>query len=91
MRRCLACASTSRVSSRIWTSLADDGAPSAAGRALAAKMRAFDARLSDADVEVIACGIDALRTTGATLAPKKKRLKNADEPLTAVRIDDDPA
>ena len=71
--------------------MADDDAPSATGRALAARMRAFEARLSDADVEVIARGIDALRATGATLSPKKKRLKNAVEPLTAVRIDDDSA
>ena len=59
--------------------------------ALAAAMRAFDARLSDADLEQIARGIDAQRKLGAQLSPKKKRLRNVDAPITIVPPPDPPA
>ncbi len=49
-------------------------------------MRAFDAALTDAQLDGIARGIDEARSHGAALSPKKKRLANAVEPLTAVRI-----
>jgi len=49
-------------------------------------MRAFDERLSDDQLDAIARGIDGQRALGAQLAPKRKPLRNADEPLTAVRI-----
>jgi hypothetical protein len=53
---------------------------------MAAGMRAFDSRLSDDQLDAIARGIDAQRALGAQLAPQKKPLRNAVEPLTAVRI-----
>jgi len=60
--------------------------PSGVARAIAAGMRAFDERLSDDQLDAIARGIDGQRALGAQLAPKRKPLRNADEPLTAVRI-----
>jgi hypothetical protein len=66
--------------------LAGDPAPSPAALALALEMRAFDATLSDAQVDAIARGIDEARAHGAELSPTKKRLRNAIEPITAVRI-----
>jgi hypothetical protein len=60
--------------------------PSEVARAIAAGMRAFDERLSDDQLDAIARGIDGQRALGALLAPKKKPLPNAVEPLTAVRI-----
>jgi hypothetical protein len=58
-------------------------------RALAAGMRDFDPLLSDADIDLIAARIDEQRAYGRTLSPKKKRLANAVEPLTAVRAPDE--
>lgn len=54
---------------------------SAAALAAALAMRAFDPKLSDEEIAIIAKGIDDSRV-GATLSPKKKRLKNSDEPVT---------
>jgi hypothetical protein len=71
--------------------LTDDPAPSAIARALARDMRAFDAMLTDAQIEEIARRIDRSRAAGAALSPKKKRFANAVEPLTAVRLPDEPA
>ncbi len=71
--------------------MADESAPSEAARALALEMRAFDATLTDAQIEAIALRIDRSRAAGAALSPKKKRLANHVEPLTAVRIPIEPA
>ena len=71
--------------------MADEPAPSAVALALARDMRAFDATLTDAQLDEIARGIDRSRAAGAALSPKKKRLANAVEPLTAVRVPDGPA
>lgn len=54
---------------------------SAAALAAAAAMRAFDPKLTDDEIAVIAKGIDDNRT-GSALNPKKKRLQNGDEPVT---------
>jgi hypothetical protein len=61
-------------------------APSPAALALAREMRAFDATLTDAQLDGIARGIDEARSHGAALAPKKKRLANGVDPITSVRI-----
>ncbi len=66
--------------------MADAPAPSPAALALAHEMRAFDPALTDAQLDGIARGIDEARSHGAELSPKKKRLANAVEPLTAVRV-----
>jgi hypothetical protein len=55
-------------------------APSAGAAALAAAMRRFDPALTPAECDTIARGIDANLDTAAQLNPKKKRLKNSDEP-----------
>jgi len=70
--------------------LPDEPAPSEAALALARGMRAFDAALTDAQLVEIARGIDRSRAAGAALSPKKKRLANSVEPLTAVRIPGEP-
>ncbi len=64
--------------------MADDPVPSPVARALAQSMRSFDASLTDEQIETIAQRIERARAYGASLSPKKKRLRNADEPLTAV-------
>lgn len=56
--------------------------PSAAALAAATAMRRFDADLNDADIATIARGIDRNAAAGARLNPKKKRLRNSDEPVT---------
>jgi hypothetical protein len=56
--------------------------PSAAALAAAVVYRRFDAKLSDEQVTLIARSIDDNRAAGAQLNPKKKRLKNSDEPVT---------
>ncbi len=66
--------------------MADAPAPSPVALALAREMRAFDAGLTDAQLDGIARGIDEARSHGTELSPKKKRLSNAVEPLTAVRV-----
>jgi len=45
-------------------------------------MRRFDSKLSDADVEKIARAIDDNAKAATALNPKKKRLRNSDEPVT---------
>lgn len=57
-------------------------APSAEALATARTMRRFDAKLTDAQIETIARGIDGNAIAGARLNPKKKRLRNSDEPVT---------
>ncbi len=71
--------------------MADEPAPSKAALALALGMRVFDATITDAQLDEIARGIDRSRAAGAALSPKKKRLANSVEPLTAVRVPDGPA
>jgi hypothetical protein len=66
-------------------------APSAAALALAARARGYDPQLTDVQIEAIARGIDANRAAGSALNPKRKPLRNGDEPVTrfaaAERID----
>ena len=63
-------------------------APSAVALATARTMRRFDAKLSDAEIETIAQGIDANAKAGAALNPKKKRLRNGDEPVATFAVRD---
>jgi len=56
--------------------------PSAAALAVAATFRAFDAKLTDEQLTKIARTIDDNRAAGAELSPRKKRLRNSDEPVT---------
>jgi hypothetical protein len=60
--------------------------PSATALAVAATMRRFDARLSDAEIAAIAKDIDENAQAGAALNPKKKRLKNSDQPVTVFTV-----
>jgi hypothetical protein len=53
--------------------------PSAAAFALAATYRAFDPKLTDADLHTIARNIDDNRAAGTVLNPKINPLKNSDE------------
>jgi hypothetical protein len=55
-------------------------APSAAALAIAATFRAFDPHLTEDELRKIARTIDDNRT-GAVLDPKKKPLRNSDEPV----------
>ena len=59
---------------------------SAAARAQAEAMRAFDPHLSDAQVEIIGRGIDDANAAAAKLNPHGTFLKNADEPVTQLRL-----
>jgi hypothetical protein len=47
-------------------------------------MRRFDPKLTDAEVANIAGQIDGNWKSGERLNPKGKRLKNSDEPVTAI-------
>jgi hypothetical protein len=49
---------------------------------MAATFRTFDPKLSDEQLTLIARAIDDNRAAGARLNPRKKRLKNSDEPIT---------
>ena len=61
--------------------------PSAAATAFAASMRAFDPRLSDADVDTIAHAVDDNRRGAARLNPRKATtLRNGDEPVTRFAV-----
>jgi hypothetical protein len=55
-------------------------APSAAALAIAATFRTFDPHLTEDELRKIARTIDDNRT-GAVLDPKKKPLRNSDEPV----------
>ncbi len=57
--------------------------PSALALAAATAMRRFDGKLSNAEIQTIARGIDDNANAGARLNPKKKRLRNGDEPVTS--------
>jgi hypothetical protein len=65
---------------------ASEKPPSAAALAVAATMRRFDPKLSDAQVERIARDIDDAGQFGPALNPKKKPLQNGDEPVTLLRV-----
>lgn len=54
----------------------------------AQSMRRFDAKLSDEQIQTIARGIDEGAAAGAKLNPKKKRLRNGDEPVTHFAVRD---
>ncbi len=56
--------------------------PSESALASARAMRGFDPNLTDDAVVVIAIAIDENAVAGASLNPKKKRLRNAAEPVT---------
>jgi hypothetical protein len=61
--------------------------PSAAARAQAEAMRAFDPRLTDAQLDTIARGIDGNDAAGRKLNKKGRVLKNGDEPATRFAVD----
>jgi len=48
---------------------------------MAATFRTFDPKLSDEQLVLIARSLDDNRAAGAQLNPRKKRLKNSDEPV----------
>ncbi|GAC1534584.1 MAG: hypothetical protein NVS2B17_03820 [Candidatus Velthaea sp.] len=56
--------------------------PSAAALAIAATFRSFDPALTDDELRTIAKNIDDNRAAGTELNPRKKPLKNSDEPVT---------
>lgn len=60
--------------------------PSASALVTARSMRRFDAGLTDEQLETIARGIDANGIAGAALSPKKKCLRNSDEPVTSFSV-----
>lgn len=60
--------------------------PSSAALAKAGEMRRFDAKLSDAEIETIARRIDANAKLAKSLNPKKRRLRNCDEPVTSFEV-----
>ncbi len=61
--------------------------PSAGARAQAEAMRAFDPKLSDAEIETIARGIDGSYAAGQKLNKHGRVLKNGDEPITRFHVD----
>ena len=65
---------------------ADVKQPTAAALAIALTMRRFDPKLTDAQIDTIALGIDAHNGAGASLAPKKRRLRNSDAPVTTFTV-----
>lgn len=60
--------------------------PSDAARALALRIRHFDAKLSDAEIDTIAHGIDDSWSVGGAVNPKGKALRNSDEPDPAFSV-----
>ena len=60
--------------------------PSEAASALAARMRAFDPRLTDKELDEIARGIDGNLEAGKAVNPKGKALDNWDEPATPFSV-----
>lgn len=61
--------------------------PTAVAVAIAATTRSFDRTLSDAELDTIARGIDALRDLGPQLNPRKHPLRNAEEPIAQVHVE----
>lgn len=60
--------------------------PSDPSLAAARSMRRFDPKLTDEQIDTIARAIDENAFAGARLNPKKKRLRNADEPVTTFSV-----
>lgn len=60
--------------------------PSEAAAALAARMRAFDPKLTDEDLATIAEGIDGNFQIGRAVNPKGTAVPNWIEPATAFRV-----
>jgi len=60
--------------------------PTSEALRVAEGMRAFDPKLTDAEVTNIAQQIDDNNRSGKRLNPKTKRLKNSDEPVTILRV-----
>ena len=69
---------------------ADSAAPaktsSTAALAVATGFRRIDARLTKEEIATIARGIDDNTKAAAALNPKKKRLRNSDEPATIFSV-----
>jgi hypothetical protein len=55
-------------------------------RDFAARMRDFDAHLTDKQIETIAAGIDDNLKVGKQVNPKGRALKNGDEPVTIFEV-----
>ena len=49
-------------------------------------MRRFDPKLTDDQIDTIARAIDENASAGARLNPKKRRLQNADAPVTTFAV-----
>lgn len=60
--------------------------PSEAARAFALRMRSFDAKLTDAEIDTIAHGIDDAWSVGNRVNAKGKALRNGDEPDPAFSV-----
>ncbi len=60
--------------------------PSAAALAMAATFHRFDPKLDDAEIQTIARGIDDGVKGGTALNPKKRPLRNGDEPVTTFTV-----
>lgn len=61
-------------------------APSPMALAIAATYTAFDPQLTEDQLRAIAVQIDESRSAGGRLDPKKKRLRNGDEPVTSFHV-----
>jgi hypothetical protein len=59
---------------------------SEAAQALAARMRTFDAKLTDEELATIAEGIDGNLSLGRAVNPKGTAIPNSVEPATAFRV-----
>jgi hypothetical protein len=60
--------------------------PSPASREFALRMRAFDPKLTDAEIESIAAGVEANWKLGKTVNHKGDALKNSDEPIPSFSV-----
>ncbi len=60
--------------------------PSDAASALAARMRAFDPKLTDAELATIADGIDGNLQIGRAINPKGTAIPNSVEPATSFKV-----
>jgi hypothetical protein len=60
--------------------------PSDAATALAARMRAFDPKLTDEELQTIAEGIDGGLQIGRAVNPKGTAIPNSVEPATSFKV-----
>ena len=60
--------------------------PSPSSREFALRMRAFDPKLSDAEIDAIAAGVDGNWKLGSTVNARGEALKNSDEPSPAFSV-----